>query len=158
MIWGLIMKFAEDYTIGQIFEIRTHEITASQIISFAEQFDPQPYHLSEEAGCQSPFKGLIASGWHTASIWMNLYVKAMLKDAAVFGSPGIDDLRWHRPVRPRDLLIGQVKILDILPPNSKNGISIIRKEGTLRRGDEPKPLMSLIINSRFGSKTFNSTT
>jgi len=87
------VRSAEDYRRGDKFALGSHRVTAQEIVAFASLYDPQPYHLSQEAGSQSFFKGLVASGWHTAAIWMGLYVRAMLDGAQVEGSPGVDALR-----------------------------------------------------------------
>ena len=148
------MKFAEDYLDGSVYEIGEHRVTAEEIVSFARQYDPQPYHLSEEEGQASPFGGLIASGWNTASIWMKLYVTNMLDGASVFGSPGVDELRWHAPVRPGDVLQGKVEVLGKSPSLTEPRILTIRKKGTLWRSGDDHPLCSLVIFSRFAKRAY----
>ena len=97
----------EDFQPGQVFELGTYEMTESDIVEFASRFDPQPFHIDADAARQSAFGGLIASGWHTASVFMRLYVDAVLADSLSMGSPGIEQLRWLRPVRPGDVLTGR---------------------------------------------------
>ena len=96
----------EDLHEGQIIALGSHTMTSDEIVAFARQFDPQPFHIDPEAAAASTFGGLIASGWHTASVFMRLYVDAVLADAASMGSPGIEQLRWLHPVRPGDELTG----------------------------------------------------
>lgn len=146
------MQFADDYKVGDTFKIGSHTITSKEIIDFARNYDPQPYHLSEEGGNASPFGGLIASGWNTASIWMKLYVTNMLKDARIYGSPGIDELRWKAPVRPGDVLEGRVEVLERCPSLTAPDIVTIKKLGSLWIGNADSPVCSLIIHSRFGKR------
>ena len=143
------MRFSEDFITGEIYQLGSHTITTEEIIDFAQKYDPQGYHLSEEAGKLSCFNGLIASGWHTASIWMKLYVSTMLDNAAVQGSPGVDELRWLSPVRPGDVLHGKVEILDKIPSRNRSDITTIRKKGMLVRNNEETPACTLILHSRF---------
>jgi acyl dehydratase len=98
------LHYFEDFPAGEVVEFGDREVTAEEIIAFARQFDPQPFHLSEEAGRASVAGGLIASGWHTASMMMRIICDAMLFDAAGQGSPGMDAIDWLKPVRPGDRL------------------------------------------------------
>jgi len=143
------MKFAEDYDIGNVYDLGSHQVTAEEIVDFATRYDPQGYHVSVEVGRQSFFGGLVASGWNTASIWMSLYVRGLLADAEVRGSPGVDELRWYSPVRPGDWLHGSVEVLKITPDVFERNVATLKKRGILRCNDETKPVMSLIIHSRF---------
>lgn len=111
-------RYFEDFQPGQIFELGEHTMTRDEIVDFARQFDPQPFHVDEEAAQRSAFGGLIASGWHTAAVFMRLYVDALLADAASMGSPGITELRWLAPVRPGDTLTGRF-IVESVAPSSK---------------------------------------
>jgi len=143
--------YAEDYPIGSRFDLGYHTITAEEIVAFAKQYDPQPYHLSKAEGEQSSFGGLIASGWNVAAIWMSLYVRAMLKDAAVVGSPGVDELRFLKPVRPGDTLNGTAEIIGTLPSLTQRGVVTLRKKGSLVTSDG-QIVLSLILGSRFHRK------
>lgn len=97
-------RYFEDFVVGQSLEMGSYTITREEILTFAQQFDPQPFHTDEARARNSLYGGLIASGWHTASIFMRLLVDGLLNDTASMGSPGIDELRWTRPVRPDDTL------------------------------------------------------
>jgi acyl dehydratase len=143
------LKYADDYRLGDTYALGSHQVSAEEIIAFATRYDPQPYHLSEEAGRQSFFKGLVASGWHTTAIWMGLYVRAMLTDAKVEGSPGVDELRWLAPVRPGDRLVGEVEVVDLVPSSFRKDLVTVKKKGRLTREGESKPLMTLVLHSRF---------
>ena len=89
------MKYWEDFAIGDETVHGTHEITADEIVRFAREFDPQPFHTDTEV--EGPFGGLIASGWHTASLYMGMFVRNVLLDSASLGSPGVEELRWLVP-------------------------------------------------------------
>lgn len=143
-----MMKYAEDFPINSEHDLGSHQITAEEIVDFASKYDPQPYHLSEEAGADSFFQGLAASGWNTASIWMKLYVTGVLQDALVQGSPGVDELRWLSPVRPGDTLRGKVTVLDGYPSLSNSDIFTLRKKGVLYRETEDDAVLSLILRTR----------
>jgi acyl dehydratase len=111
----------EDFSPGQAFALGTYEVTAAEIIDFSQRFDPQPFHVDEQAAVASPFGGLIASGWHTAAMFMRLYVDAVLVDSASHGSPGIEQLRWLEPVRPGDVLSGTFTVESVRPSQSRPG-------------------------------------
>lgn len=148
-----MMKYADDYAIGQTYDLGSHQITAEEIIEFASKYDPQDYHLNEEAGAKSFFGGLVASGWNAASIWMKLYVTGMLGDAAVEGSPGVDELRWLSPVRPGDILHGKVEIVGRVPSLFDPDVVTLRKKGSLYRNGSDQPVCTLILNSRYKTRT-----
>jgi acyl dehydratase len=151
------MQYADDYRIGDKFDLGTYRIEADEIIAFARRYDPQPYHLSQAAGASSFFGGLVASGWHVAAIWMGLYVRAILPDAKVEGSPGVDELRWYTPVRPGDLLVGSVEVAGIVPNPFRKDLVTIRKRGALLRHNEKKPVMTLLLQSRFVRRPATAT-
>lgn len=100
----------EDVTPGETVELGTYEVTREEIISFAESYDPQPFHVSTDH--DAPFEGVIASGWHTAAMTMRLLVEDYLLDSGAVGSPGLDGLRWLEPVRPGDVLSATVTCKD----------------------------------------------
>ncbi|MDY6765554.1 MAG: MaoC family dehydratase [Halobacteria archaeon] len=104
--------YFEDLEVGEEWEHGSYTLTQEEILEFAERYDPQPFHTDEEAAQDSIYGGLIASGWHTASVAMRMYVEGFLNDTACMGSRGVDKLRWHRPVRPGDTLSVRVEVLD----------------------------------------------
>jgi acyl dehydratase len=142
------MKFAEDYPKGVQYDLGKHVVTAEEIIEFGSRYDPQPYHVSAEAGAASSFGGLIASGWNTSAIWMSLYVRTLLEDSAVAGSPGVDELRFLHPVRPGDELRGQAEVIGSVPSLTERGVLTLKKAGTLTRSDG-ETVLSLVLHSRF---------
>ena len=94
----------EDLEVGKAYEIGSHTFGREEIVQFAQQYDPQPFHLSEAAGEASHFGGLVASGWHTCSVMMGLLVRNFLEGSTSMGSPGIDEIRWIKPVRVGDTI------------------------------------------------------
>jgi acyl dehydratase len=113
------MLFFEDLTPGRVFELGSREVAADEIVAFAREFDPQPFHVDAEAAKTSPFGGLIASGWHSASLLMRMYVDEVLSQAASMGSPGVEELRWLVPVRPGDVVRGRVTIVEASPSSAR---------------------------------------
>ena len=119
-------RWFEDYAPGAVHDLGSVVVDEQEVISFARQFDPQPFHLNKEQAEKSAFGGLIASGWHTACMAMRLIVDHYLSEASSEGSPGIDELRWLRPVRPGDQLSVRVTILDARPSRSRPERGIVR--------------------------------
>ena len=120
--------YFEDLAPGTVLEFGDAEMTAEAIIEFARQFDPQPFHIDPEAAKTSLFGGLCASGWHTASVMMRLWVDNYLSSEASLGSPGVDEVRWHRPVFPGDRLSCRVEVLSASPSRSKPFMGTVRSK------------------------------
>ena len=109
------MRYWEDFRIGDVVEVGPVTLTEAERIEFATSFDPQPFHIDPDAAEQTPFGGLIASGWHTTALFMGMFVRAVLLDTASLGSPGVDEIRWTAPVRPGDTLSGRSTVTDVQP-------------------------------------------
>lgn len=109
------MRYWEDFTVGETTDVGTVDVTREEIVEFAQRYDPQPFHLDEAAADAGPYGGLIASGWHTTALFMGLFVRSILLDAASMGSPGVEELRWRAPVRPGDRLNGRVTVTAMEP-------------------------------------------
>ncbi len=114
-------RYFEDYLPGDVHEFGFIAISEAEIIEFARRFDPQPFHIDPEAATQTAFGGLIASGWHTASITLRLLVDHYVSKVASLGSPGVDEVRWRQPVRPGDNLSVRVTVLEAKLSRSKPG-------------------------------------
>jgi len=112
-------RYFEDYVEGDVHRFGTIAVEADEMIAFAKRFDPQTMHTDPEAAKRTPFGGLIASGWHTAGLVMRLYVEHYLTHVASLASPGLDELRWLKPVRPGDMLSVRVTVLKTVPSKSK---------------------------------------
>lgn len=129
--------YFEDFKVGDSREIGSRTVTEEEIITFATQFDPQPFHIDREAATQSIFGGLIASGWHTCSMMMRLMVDGFLNESASMGSPGIDQLRWLKPVRAGDTLTLNLVTLESKPSSSKpdRGVVVSEWRATNQHGE-----------------------
>jgi len=103
-------RYLEDFVVGSVQEYGTIAVTQEEVIAFARRYDPQYFHIDPEAAVRSPFGGLIASGWHTAAMMMRLLVDHVIASGAALGSPGVDEVRWLRPVRPGDMLSIRVTV------------------------------------------------
>jgi len=119
-------RYFEDYRPGAVHEFGSTTIEEADVIEFARRFDPQPFHTDPEAAKQSVFGGMIASGWHTASLSMRLLVDHYISRVASLGSPGADELRWRKPVRPGDTLSVRVTVLESKLSRSKPDQGTIR--------------------------------
>lgn len=115
------MRHLEDFQVGDVYDLGSTQIKTSEIIGFAEQFDPQSPHLD----------GSLASGWHVAAVFMRMYVATVLRNTPAV-SPGIDELRWLRPVRGNDTLTGRVTVLEIGASPFQRDSGIVRQRGELR--------------------------
>ena len=97
-------RYFEDYEVDATYVLGEFSLTEAEIIDFAQRFDPQAFHLDREAAAASHFHGIIASGWHTASAMMRVVVEGFISSVAGMGSPGVDEIRWLKPVRPNERL------------------------------------------------------
>jgi acyl dehydratase len=119
-------RYFEDYVPGSVFEYGTISVDEAEVIEFAKRFDPQEMHTNPETAARGPFGGLIASGWHTAGLAMRLLVDNYVSKVAGLASPGVDELRWPRPVRPGDDLRIRVSVLEARRSRSKPDRGIVR--------------------------------
>jgi acyl dehydratase len=116
----------EDMQAGHVRQLGSITPTREEIIAFATQFDPQPFHLDEEAAKASVFGALCASGWHTCSMAMRLMVTNFTQQAASLGSPGLENIKWLKPVLPNDTLSLQSTVLETRPMNSRPDVGLVR--------------------------------
>ena len=119
------MLHFEDFAEGQTYPLGPFRFTAGGIVAFAKEFDPQPFHLEEQAGNLSILGGLAASGWHTTSVTMRLMCDAVLSRTAVLGSSGMDEVSWLKPVHAGDVLAGEMLVTALRPSKSRPGIGIL---------------------------------
>ncbi|MDQ3992333.1 MAG: MaoC family dehydratase [Actinomycetota bacterium] len=143
--------FFEDFEPGHVFELGSRTVTADEIVAFGREFDPQPFHVDEEAAAASVFGGLIASGWHTSAMWMRLYVDALLAAAASMGSPGIEELRWLAPVRPGDTLHARLTVLEATPSERRPDRGTIRSRAEFVN-QEGVTVMTMIARGHFARR------
>lgn len=107
------MRYLEDFQEGQRITFGEQRITKDDVVNFAHQFDPQVFHLDENSPKTKELGGLMASGWHSAALFMRLAVDSYLGDTAVMTSPGVDELRWLSPVRPGDVITGEAQVAQV---------------------------------------------
>jgi acyl dehydratase len=129
------IRYFEDFVEGQTLELGSHEFTSDSIIAFAREYDPQPMHIDPEQARDSPYGGLIASGWHTAGTYMRLLVDNLIAGTVSLGSPGIDQLRWLKPVRPGDVLTARITFVETKRSRSRPDRGILRSLGEMVNQD-----------------------
>ncbi len=141
-------RYFEDYHVGMVDEFGEVGVTADDILEFARRYDPQPMHVDPSAAASGAFGGLIASGWHTAAMVMRLFVEHYLSKVATLPSPGIDELRWVRPVRPGDTLRVRVTVQEATRSRSKPDrglvrslVEVLNQDGELVMSQRPMNLM-----------------
>jgi len=148
------VRFWEDFEVGREAVDGSHTITEDEILAFAREYDPQPFHVDPAVAAAGPFGGLIASGWQTAAIYMSLYVRAQMLDTAGLGSPGVEELRWLAPVRPGDTLTARSRVVDAWPSDSdprrgtmvgdnelvnQDGVVVLRFRARMHLARRPQP-------------------
>ncbi len=145
--------YLEDLAVGQVFRSGPTEIGVDRIRSFAAEFDPQPFHLDEDAASSSLFGRLVASGWQTAAITMRLLVDGELKIAGGLIGLGVESIRWPRPVYPGDVLRVESEIVEVRPSHSNPDRGIVRiRSTTFNQDDQPVMIQtaSLVVPRRPG--------
>lgn len=142
--------YFEDFTPGRVFRTAGVTVTEGQIVDFALSFDPQPFHRDAEAAKETIFGGLIASGFQTMALTFRLFVETRALAACSLGSPGVDELRWLRPVRPGDTLRATVEVVEQRPSTSKPDRGIVRLHWTTQnqRGEPVLTLTSMQLVRR----------
>src|SRR5689334_13950233 len=131
------MIYFEDLQVGAETDFGSYQVTREEIIEFARKYDPQPFHLSDEEAAKTHFGSIAASGWHTCAMTMAVVARHVVEQRqAGLGSPGIDDLRWRRPVYPGDTLHVRSKIVEKTPSRSKPEIGSFRSEMTVTNQDD----------------------
>ncbi|CAJ4261438.1 MoaC domain-containing protein [Burkholderia pseudomallei] len=137
----------EDLEVSSRTEVGKHRFTADEIVTFAQAYDPQPFHVDAQAAKSSMFGGLVASGWHTCSVFMGMLVRGVLQGSTSMGSPGIEEIRWIKPVRAGDTITMYNKILDKRLSESKpdRGIVTTEWEGVDEQGETVITVRSKVI-------------
>ncbi|MGH8809529.1 MAG: MaoC family dehydratase, partial [Noviherbaspirillum sp.] len=129
--------YFEDLEVGTTIEVGSRTVTEEEIIDFATKFDPQPFHVDKGAAARSIYGGIIGSGWHTCGMMMRLMVDGFLKDSSSMGSPGVDEIRWVKPVRGGDTLTVTTTALEKRPSGSKpdRGVVVTLWEAKNQHGE-----------------------
>ena len=120
------MLYFEDFPAGRVDESAPRTITHEEMLEFARKYDPQPFHLDEATARKTIYDGLIGSGWLTVSVMMRLLWDTMLKDVMSLGSPGSDEIRWLKPVRPGDTLRARFTVMEAIPSRSKPDRGVVK--------------------------------
>ena len=133
------MQYWEDIEVGSVARFGRYEVTRGEVVDFASKYDPQPFHLSDEAAAQTYFGRLSASGWHTCAMMMNMLVAHMkTQEQAGLGSPGVDELRWLKPVYPGDTLRAESEVIDKTASKSRPDMGSFKvRQTVLNQHDEP---------------------
>lgn len=140
------LRYYEDLEVGAKASFGRYEVTREEVVEFAKKYDPQPFHLSDEDAAQTFFGRLSASGWHTAAMTMRMAVDHMRSNRqAGLGSPGIDELKWLRPVYPGDTLRCETELLEKRLSASRPGMGITRGRTTVFNQDD-QPVMTFVAN------------
>lgn len=141
----------EDFVVGEVREMGPRTVTREEIVAFAAEFDPQPMHLDENVAKHTILGGLAASGWHTCSIMMRLLCDGLILNSTSQGSPGIDEAKWKKPVRPGDALTVRHTILEKRESKSRPGVGLVRQECNVlnQRGES---VMEMRFTAMFGKQ------
>jgi len=139
-------RYFEDYSVGEVVRAPGFTLTESEIIHFALLYDPQPFHTNVPAASESIYGGLIASGWQVAILAFKMLIQAGLLGTASLGSPGIEELRWLKPVRPGDTLYPTAKIVEARPSRSKPDRGVVRVEWWVE--NQRKEVVSTLISTQ----------
>ncbi len=145
------MLYWEDMEVGAEQLFGTYDVTREEVLEFARKYDPQPFHLSDEAAAKTHFGKIAASGWHTAAMTMRVIVNALTREPqAGLGSPGVDELRWTKPVYPGDTLTVQGTIVEKTPSRSKPDLGTIRTQTrvTNQDGVDVMRFVSIVLMQR----------
>ena len=125
------IRYAEDFEVGEKFNLGRYHVTREEIVDFAQKYDPFPFHVDEEFASKTVFGGIISSGWLTSLVWLRLMHKNFLEYESVLGSPGHEEVKWPTPVRPDDQLEGTLEVLEQRVSRSRPDLGFVRYRATL---------------------------
>ena len=139
-------KYFEDYEAGRVYELGSVQVELAEVVEFATRYDPQYFHIDESRAKESIYGGIIASGWHTASMMMRVFADNFLSDVSSMGSPGLDELRWYLPVRPGDTLFVSAIVLETRLSKSKPDRGVMRTRTEVHNQYHEFVLSSTAVN------------
>jgi acyl dehydratase len=144
------LVYFEDVRVGETQRFGRYAVTREEIIEYARQFDPQPFHVDEEAAKRSMFGGLIASGWHTGAMFIRMVCDHAITGAATTGALGFDDLKWLKPVRPGDILSVETRVAEKIDLPSRHAVGTVKMESRVlnQQGEAVMTLTSLVLYQR----------
>jgi len=145
-------RYFEDFTPGEVIDLGRYPVRAEEVTEFAREFDPAPFHLSEEGGAASMLGALSASGWHTCAMTMRMMYDSFLLNSSGQGSPGIDELQWLAPVHPGDTLTGRATVLGKRASASRPGIGIVTFRFEFFTGGD-KPVLTISNPIMFAARS-----
>jgi acyl dehydratase len=125
------IRYFEDYQVGEAAEFGAYEVTEQEVLDYARRFDPQPFHVDPEAAKRSMFGGIIASGWHTGAMMMRMFCEHGHVGGPTLASPGFDDLKWLKPVRPGDRLSVRQTVKEVVPSKSRPDRGLVKFDTTV---------------------------
>lgn len=142
----MFKRYYEDFAVGDESRFGSYEVTREEVIAFASAYDPQPFHLDDEIAKQSVFGALCASGWHTCAMTMRMIVdNLMAEGVAGMGSPGVDQIRWKKPVFPGDILSVTSTVLEARPSASRPNLGLVKMEQRISN-QAGETVMTLVSN------------
>ena len=144
-------RYFEDFRLGEKTELGRYPVTEAEILAFARQYDPQPMHLDRDFAAGTPFRGLIASGWHSCAMFMRLQVDGMLRESSAIASPGVEAIRWLRPVRAGDVLRAEAEVVEIVPSRHHAERGLVKHDCKVFNQDN-EVVMTLRTLALFGRK------
>ncbi|HEY1506621.1 MAG TPA: MaoC family dehydratase [Stellaceae bacterium] len=124
----MTFRYFEDFRVGEKTDLGRYPVTEPEILAFARQYDPQRMHTDRDFAARTSFGGLIASGWHSCAMFMRLLVDAMLMESSAIASPGVDSIRWIRPVRAGDVLRAEAEVIEIAPSHSRRDRGLVKHD------------------------------
>ena len=139
-------KYFEDYEAGRVYKLGSVQVDLAEVIEFATRYDPQYFHIDEDRAKESIYGGVIASGWHTASMMMRVFADNFLSDVSSMGSPGLDELHWYHPVRPGDTLFVSAIVLETRLSKSKPDRGVMRTRTEVHNQRHALVLSSTAVN------------
>jgi acyl dehydratase len=144
------VRFYEDFEVGATFPLGERAVTREEMLAFARDFDPQPFHVDEEAARRTHFGGLVASGLHAAAIQMRMFVDRILNHSACMGSPGVEEIRFPNPLRPGDTVRGTLRVLSAVPSDmhEDRGMVLLQSELRNQHGQVVLRLRSHVLFAR----------
>ena len=146
------MLYYEDFYEGQVQDFGDRTVSEEEVIAFAKQYDPQPMHLDAEAAKDSMLGGLAASGWHTAGMLMRMMVDGLIRGTASMGAPGVEELRWEKPVRPGDKLHARRTVLSMRTSASRPEMGLIKSRFELFNQDGER-VLDMVSTGMVGRKS-----
>ncbi len=155
----MAFHYFEDFRPGDTVALGQKPVSEAEILAFARDYDPQAFHIDKEAAKRSTFGGLVASGWHSCAIFMRLFVDGFLKESSALASPGVDQIRWLKPVRPGDVLSGRITVVDAVPSRSKPDRGLVHHdcELTNQRGEVVLTMRTLALFGRRPAERLRAT-